>query len=584
MPNELTSSRQTFRLVSVLCCAIGTSTFAADEKSTTTPLILNEPVAREIALESSHPYTVQLNAGDYAMGWVDQRGITVFVELFSPNGSLRRGFQGRHEGKRDFAFVADESGTYQLRLRTPTADEASRSGQPLFFWNLPPQPASGRYELRLTERLSVDERLKPAPYAEKYLSPTIASLRQQIAQGETNTEIFWSRVARSGAPLVEPAENDPGKVLLTFLWRGKPETRNVVVLSSFEARSVPDNVMKHLAGSDVWFLTVRLPNSSRFTYTLSHNDPLTGDGPTARQRNATAQADPLNPRQYMGAGAPGTQRSLVVLPNAPSQPWIVRNPDTPTGTVKDHQISSGLLKNERKISVYIPAGYQSNGVPCALLVLFDKGAYLHENLIPTPVVLDNLIAASKIPLTVAVFIPSGTAPSGQSLRDEELTPNQDFADFLAKELIPWVRNNYNVTTDSRQTVVGGSSLGGLAAAYAALRHSEIFGNVLSQSGSFWWTPVRQPYAESTREPGRLARLFLDAPKRPIKFHLDAGLFEADWGGGGGYNLETTRHMRDVLRAKGYEVHYQEFAGGHEYINWRGTLSDGLTALIGKSEG
>jgi enterochelin esterase family protein len=78
-------------------------------------------------------------------------------------------------------------------------------------------------------------------------------------------------------------------------------------------------------------------------------------------------------------------------------------------------------------------------------------------------------------------------------------------------------------------------------------------------------------------------MFIDGPKLPIKFYLDAGTFESSKRGGGWGILETSRHMRDVLRAKGYEMHYQEFAGGHEYLSWRGTLSDGLIALIGNSE-
>jgi enterochelin esterase-like enzyme len=57
----------------------------------------------------------------------------------------------------------------------------------------------------------------------------------------------------------------------------------------------------------------------------------------------------------------------------------------------------------------------------------------------------------------------------------------------------------------------------------------------------------------------------------------------DLNGRGGAILEPSRHMRDVLLAKGYEVHYQENVGGHDYLSWRGSLADGLLALVGTSK-
>ena len=39
-------------------------------------------------------------------------------------------------------------------------------------------------------------------------------------------------------------------------------------------------------------------------------------------------------------------------------------------------------------------------------------------------------------------------------------------------------------------------------------------------------------------------------------------------------------LRDVLRAKGYNVVHEEFAGGHDDLAWQETFPRGLIALIG----
>ena len=139
-----------------------------------------------------------------------------------------------------------------------------------------------------------------------------------------------------------------------------------------------------------------------------------------------------------------------------------------------------------------------------------------------------------------------------------------------------------MTRDPRHVTIGGCSLGGLTATCAAYRHPETFGNVLSQSGSYWWIPPPDP-AKPDTDPSYVSRLFINSPKLPLRFYLDAGSLETDRDGDGSSILVTNRHLRDVLRAKGYQVFYQEFQGGHDYVSWRGTIADGLILLGGKSE-
>lgn len=58
--------------------------------------------------------------------------------------------------------------------------------------------------------------------------------------------------------------------------------------------------------------------------------------------------------------------------------------------------------------------------------------------------------------------------------------------LLTEELLPWIQAKYRVHQEAKHTTIAGFSLCGLAACYAALQNPQIFGNVLSISGSVHW--------------------------------------------------------------------------------------------------
>jgi enterochelin esterase-like enzyme len=407
-------------------------------------------------------------------------------------------------------------------------------------------------------------------------------LYASLAIGTTQTlpaaDTLLRRAAQEGTPLLDRVEDDHRYVLVTFVWRGNANTKTIAVMGTF--LKAPMVAMTRIGNSDVWSLSTKVPIRARFTYWLAENSPMTTGGPPVDAMLASLQADPLNPHRTCAADAPLKGcKSVVELPDAPPQPWILKNASTPAGRVDHLRFRSKRLNNERAVFVYTPAGYRASAEPNALLIMFDGGAHLSA--VPAPTILDNLIAASRILPTVAILIDNPYPAT----RTRELTPNPDVPEFLVTELLPWLHARYNVTTDPRLTVVAGVSYGGLAATYAAMRHPEVFGNVLCQSGDFSWAPDHihtiGRLADATTETGWLAKEFIRSPKLPIRFYMTAGTFEVDQVGTGGFVLETSRHMRDVLLAKGYDVQYQQFVGDHDPFSWRGMLADGLMALIGR---
>lgn len=286
--------------------------------------------------------------------------------------------------------------------------------------------------------------------------------------------------------------------------------------------------------------------------------------------NAAVKPDPWNPRLSLGT-------SFVELPGALAQPWTKRAEGVAQGRVVEKTLHSDILGEDRKLGVYLPPAFDPAAGPYPFVIVFDGEAGLGpEPILPVPTILDNLLAQGKLPPTLVVLVAS------QHTRDRDLPMSAPFGDFLAKELTPWLRREYRAAADSAKATLAGVSFGGLCAAYGAFHHPDVFGNVLSQSGAFWFSPgaleVATPYGI---EAGGLMREVVAAPAKPLRFWMEVGIFE---GGGaplaGANQLAQNRHMRDVLIAKGYDVSYHEYAGGHDWASWRGTFAEGLIELAG----
>lgn len=357
-------------------------------------------------------------------------------------------------------------------------------------------------------------------------SPRLKALAAELAAGKKGAlAAFWEATRREGTPLIEPVEGDADRFWVTFLWRGSPDLRSVHVLKGPAGWGFYDTQLSRLPGTDLWYRTYQVRAGARFGYYFV----LDMDYPAWERGITTNQWPKFEVDPFCRSPFPTAERAFIAvaeLPGAPEQPWTNVQPEV--------------------------------------------GLYVAREVIPTPEILDNLLAAGQIPPLVALFV-------GNVDRAKELPCNDAFAAYITDELVPWAHRTYHVSADPASTIVGGSSYGALAAAYCALRRPDLFGNVLSQSGSYWWYP-EYPHHGPAVEPGWLIRAYRDADRTSLRFYLDVGVFERSPDPRYPDQVAVNRHMRDVLLSRGYGVRYAEFNGGHDYACWAGTLGDGIIYL------
>ena len=491
--------------------------------------------------EETQTVTIAIEQDGYIAGEVESGPSPITLELLGADGEPIRQISKYVAGMTRFYLVAP----YDNPVLRMTA----------------PRDVRTDYQFILRYLVPVADQVAPKV---TYQSPSISRQADLIATGGTSDE-FWAGVARNGAPLIEPLDHQ--NVFMTFLARGLKRNGQI-----FGAPSSDREFLEQLGQSDIWFKSFIVPNTTRLSYKIACDVPEFDGDEQARRLAllATLQADPLNPDVWpVNAPDAYNQKSVIELPDAPKQPGM-QGTNAPAGSIDSFAFESATLGNHRDITLYRPHGFDPDSPENVLLVLFDAKEYRDE--VPTPKILDNLIADGVLPPVSVAFI----ANPDNAARGHELPANPVFADVVAGDLMPLIGKKLGVDLPASRTVIAGSSYGGLASVTIALRHPDVFGSVVSMSGSFWWSPKDTPADQNEYVSHQVA--ITDA--KPVRMFLTAGLFETGWMGVAGI-LESNRHLRDVFLAKGYDVTYREYAGGHDYLVWRGALADGLIHLFGR---
>ncbi len=223
------------------------------------------------------------------------------------------------------------------------------------------------------------------------------------------------------------------------------------------------------------------------------------------------------------------------------------------------------------MQVYIPADEHLPGER-GLLILFDGqnvfddhgsfagGWYAHRAV--------DRLQTKKRRAPVIVAIDHGHADRIHELSPFVAGPSQGRLDVLLSwvvgHLVPSLRSKFSIKNHPSGIVVGGSSMGGLAALYAHFRHPATFGGALSMSPSLWLG-------------GRKIFEFVGAQSNPwtTRVYLDCGAREGRNGG----MLTLAASMADHLRGRGYNdamLRWRPDARGqHNEKCWRRRLPGAL---------
>lgn len=251
-----------------------------------------------------------------------------------------------------------------------------------------------------------------------------------------------------------------------------------------------------------------------------------------------------------------------------------------------HDIESSHLGATRRITVWIPPHPRGDSAPYPVLYLndgqnlFDPERAFAGHTWRVAETASRLVRQGRIPPLLIVGIDHGEARRSREYLPVEDDRNpgarkplgREYAQFVTREVMPFVRRTYGAARGATNTGFGGSSYGAVAALYAVLANPGSFGRLLLESPSLY---VGKEY---------LLRRARAAERWPSRIYLGVGTTETGREEIDDETVANVRKLESLLRRRGLAGRrlrtVVEQGAAHSEDAWAGRLPGALEFLFG----
>jgi predicted alpha/beta superfamily hydrolase len=301
-----------------------------------------------------------------------------------------------------------------------------------------------------------------------------------------------------------------------------------------------------------------------------------------------------------------TANDVVAKWTAVWDPSILVNPISnklivSSGTITRYAFNS-LNIGARTVDIWLPAGYSTNKKYAVLYMhdgqmLFDATQTWNGQEWKVDETLSQLIQNGDIKDVIVVGIWNSCNRYSEYYPQKSMDylpdnvkatvmgnmGNNPLADkylsFITSELKPFIDSNFSVNTDAANTIIGGSSMGGLISWYALCEYPLVFGRAICMS-----THWADPSVDSPEIPNSFRKYLLAQIPSPSthKIYFDHGTFDLDANYGPNQLLSDT-----IMRYKGYTATNFEslvFTGdGHNEVSWANRYNVPVKFMLNQSD-